>query len=261
MAQTRSHFLQATAHRLRKVRRSIGQAFGGGKPAPDGWQPAGGPVLVIAAHPDDEVIGCGGAVYRHSLAGDNVSVIYLTRGHGSRGFYWLTPEERGAVRELEARSSSRILGVKETLFLEGREDHLEDPDARPEWVTQIAQTINRLQPRVIYVPHAADNHRDHVAAHHILLDAARATGGQNAAAIIQYEIWSPLAADFAVDITPYMSRKLRAIRCHRLAMDAFNYIPTIKGLAAYRCGTLLQRHGYAEAFERLKPIVTESAVQ
>ena len=67
----------------------------------------------------------------------------------------------------------------------------------------------------------------------------------------QYELWSPLAADFAVDVTREMKHKLKAIRCHELALDAFDYVPTMLGLAAYRSGTLLQRRGYAEAFKRL----------
>lgn len=269
------HLLKATAHELRKVRRGLKQAVGGAAPLNDGWEAAHGPVLCIAAHPDDEVIGCGGTLHRHALAGDDACVIYLTRGHGSRGFPWLTPDERGGAREQEARASSRILGVKETIFLDGREDRLEDPERRAELVAQVAQVVTRWKPRVIYVPHAADNHRDHVAAHRILLDAMEAARPPIAALqaearppiaalqaearppaaalqICQYEIWSPLSADFAVDITAFMPVKLRAIRRHRLAMDAFNYIPTIKGLAAYRCGTLLQRNGYAEAFQRLK---------
>jgi LmbE family N-acetylglucosaminyl deacetylase len=248
------HLLHAAAHQMRKARRGLKQALSGTEPMVDGWNPARGPVLCIAAHPDDEVIGCGGTLHRHALAGDDACVVYLTRGHGSRGFPWLTPEQRGAVRELEARASSRLLGIRETVFLDGREDHLEDPDRRPEWVARVAEVLARWKPRVVYVPHAADNHRDHRAAHRILLDTAeQARPDTGTLQILQYEIWSPLSADFGVDITAIMPLKLRAIRRHKLAMDAFNYIPTIKGLAAYRCGTLLQRHGYAEAFERLKP--------
>jgi hypothetical protein len=47
-----------------------------------------------------------------------------------------------------------------------------------------------------------------------------------------------------------MRTKLKAIKCHRLALDAFNYLPTAMGLAAYRSGTMLERKGYAEAFKR-----------
>ena len=104
------------------------------------------------------------------------------------------------------------------------------------------------QPKVIYVPHAGDNHADHIAAYRMIAELVRNAAPQPT--VYQYELWSPVAADFAVDISRQMSAKVKAIKCHQLALDAFDYVPPMKGLAAYRSGTLLQRKGYAEAFKR-----------
>lgn len=253
--------------RLRKLRRRVGQALTPAQLSPDdGFRPAGGRVLCLAPHPDDEVIGCGGALRRHALAGDTVSVVYFTRGHSSRGFPWLTAEQRGQVREGEARASCKLLGIAEPIFLEGREGNLQTPAL----VEALAGILRTGDPRVIYVPHPADNHEDHRAVYRTLVEAIAQCSAEPTDAVTRaaakdqrevygYEVWSPLPADFAVDITPYMRDKVRAIRQHRLALDAFNYVPTLQGLAVYRCGTLLQREGYAEAYQRLTATVAAGA--
>lgn len=205
--------------------------------------------MVIAPHPDDEVIGCGGTIRRHVRAGDPVSIIYLTRGENSRGFPWLSPLERQAKRMEEAQASCAVLGVREAVFLDGADGRLAEPAVLNEISTKLAREIALRAPKVIYVPHADDNHPDHAAAYRMVVQTASEATGP-APIIYQYELWSPLAADFAVDVSREMKAKLKAIKCHALALDAFDYIPTMLGLAAYRSGTLLQRRGYAEAFKR-----------
>jgi LmbE family N-acetylglucosaminyl deacetylase len=217
-------------------------------PAADGWKPAGGHVMVIAPHPDDEVIGCGGTVCRHVAAGDPVSVIYLTRGESSRGYPWLSPAEKQATRQQEALDSCSILGVRDTLFLDGADGNLSDAQVMAELSKKVAGAVAARRPKVIYVPHADDNHADHIAANRMVLDLA--AGMSPKPSVYQYELWSPLDADFAVDISRHMNAKVKAIRCHQLALDAFDYVSTMIGLATYRSGTMLQRKGFAEAFRR-----------
>ena len=204
--------------------------------------------MVIAPHPDDEVIGCGGTLCRHILAGDPVSVIYLTRGETSRGYPWLAPAEKQATREQEALSSCSILGVTDTLFLDGADGNLLDPQGMTTLAAKVAAAIESRGPKLIYVPHADDNHPDHIAAYRMTVELALALSPRPT--VVQYELWSPLTADFAVDISRHMKAKIKAIKCHQLALDAFNYVPTMIGLAAYRSGTMLQRKGFAEAFGR-----------
>lgn len=204
--------------------------------------------MVIAPHPDDEVIGCGGTVCRHIAAGDQVSVVYLTRGESSRGYPWLSPAEKQAKRMQEAMSSCAILGVRDTVFLNGADGNLSDPTIMSDLQREALQAISVRTPKVIYVPHADDNHPDHVAAYRMVRELARAAAPRPV--VYQYELWSPLSADFAVDISRQMGMKVKAIKCHELALDAFDYVSTMIGLAAYRSGTMLQRKGYAEAFRK-----------
>jgi LmbE family N-acetylglucosaminyl deacetylase len=233
---------------LRRLRRRLRTWVGSPPPAADGWSPAGGHVMIIAPHPDDEVIGCGGTALRHVRGGDPVSVIYLTRGESSRGYPWLGPQERKATRMKEALASCAILGIRDTLFLEGADGNLSAPDVAAELTRKVTEAIRVRQPKVIYVPHADDNHADHAAAYQMVVQIAR--GCSPRPVIYQYELWSPLSADFAVDVSRQMKAKVKAIKCHQLALDAFDYVPPMLGLAAYRSGTLLQRKGYAEAFKR-----------
>jgi LmbE family N-acetylglucosaminyl deacetylase len=214
----------------------------------DGWAAAEGAVLFVAPHPDDEVIGCGGTMLRHADAGDAVTIVYLTRGERSRGYPWLSAAERKTKRVAEAKASCSVLGVKDAVFLDGIDGRCGEPEVAEALTAQLSAVINSRNPKIIYVPHADDNHPDHVAAYQVVSQIVRNTDWRPK--IYQYELWSPLDADFAVDVTDQMKRKVKAVKRHHLALDAFNYIPTMMGLAAYRSGTLLQRKGYAEAFKR-----------
>ncbi len=233
---------------LRRARHKLRAWAAQRRPAVDAWQAAGGPVMVIAPHPDDEVIGCGGTLCRHVAGGDSVSVVYLTRGEKSRGYPWLTAAQRQAKRVQEATSSCAILGVRDTVFLDGEDGNLSEPAMFGELLGKVAAEVAARQPRAIYVPHGDDNHADHIAAYRMICQIVRELAP--APIVYQYELWSPLTADFAVDITGVMRCKVKAIKCHRLALDAFDYVSTMIGLAAYRSGTMLQRKGYAEAFRR-----------
>lgn len=241
-------------HKLKALRANVSRAARRLRPSQsvrqhENWQPAGGPVLVIAPHPDDEVIGCGGTAARHVQSGDPVSFVILTRGAQSVGYPWLTPEQRMQVREGESRASALRLGVRDIAFVDGEDGHMSEPAVGARVLTQLAEIFARTRPKRIYVPHPNDGHPDHAAAYELAQRLLAQHDGPRPE-VFQYEVWRPLEANCAVDITDLMKLKLKAIRCHRLALDAFNYVNTLQGLATYRSGTMLGRQGYAEAFHR-----------
>jgi len=166
----------------------------------------------------------------------------------SRGYPWLTGEQRQEKRSTEARAGCAILGVHDTVFLDGVDGSLSDAQVFSELMGKVGAEVERREPKVIYVPHAGDKHADHIAAYRMICHLVRKMAAPPT--VYQYELWSPLAADFAVDISGVMRKKVRAIKCHESALDAFDYVATMIGLAAYRSGTILQRKGYAEAFRR-----------
>jgi LmbE family N-acetylglucosaminyl deacetylase len=205
-------------------------------------------VLVIAPHPDDEAIGCGGAVLSHSKRGDRVSVAFLTSGE--LGLKSLSAAEARRVREEEALAASRLLKTSPPAFL-----HLADwglEDAVAEAGGALRPVIASVAPQLIYLPHPADDHPDHRACLPIVQAALSAAGGP-APQLRGYEIWSPMAAwDLAEDITAVMNEKLAAIGIYKSQLDQARYDRAIAGLNQYR-GALAGRCDFAEAFALLEP--------
>jgi LmbE family N-acetylglucosaminyl deacetylase len=203
-------------------------------------------VVVLAPHPDDEVLGCGGALCRHAAAGDRIVVVFLTSGE--LGLKRLAREDAWRIREDEARAAARILGIAAVEFLRGPDWGLKE--ARPTLAPAVRDTLLCEQPRVIYLPHPGDGHPDHQA---VLPLLRRALGRRRRAVpeLRAFEVWTPLPSyDQVVDITEQMPRKLKALRAHRSQLGEFDYIRAITGLNQYR-GLLAARRPYAEVFQTI----------
>jgi len=201
-------------------------------------------VLVIAPHPDDEVIGCGGTLCLHRQRGDRVVVAFLTSGE--LGLKHLPRERAWAVREKEAKAASRILGVPRAHFLR-----------QPDWmlgdhIKTAARALRSVllaeKPRLIYVPHEAEEHPDHQAALPVLRLALK-TWRAPVPELHTYEVWTPLAThDHIEDISRVMARKLKALRAYRSQLHEFKYERAVRGLNAFR-GELTAKCRYAEVFQ------------
>ncbi len=203
-------------------------------------------VVVIAPHPDDESIGCGGTLCRHADQGDRVLVVFLTSGE--LGLKDLAREEAWRIRENEARRAAEILGVAQLHFLRG-----------PDWMTgehrrklaaALAPILNGEAPELIYLPHAAESHPDHKAALPIVRAALKACGLARTR-LRTYEVWTPLTEhDHVENISAMMPRKLRALRAHRSQLREFDYVRAVRGLNQFR-GALAGKCDYAEVFQEL----------
>jgi LmbE family N-acetylglucosaminyl deacetylase len=201
-------------------------------------------VLVIAPHPDDEAIGCGGALCDHATRGDRAAAVFLTSGE--LGLKHLPREEAWQVREREAEAAAAILGVAGLRFLRCPDWYLGDHVAGT--AVLLRAVLERECPDTIYVPHGREWHPDHRAALPILRTAL---GGRKLpdTRVLTYEVWTPLTEyDHAVDVTEVMPRKLRAIRCHQSQLGSFRYDQAIHGLNRYR-GIIAARCRYAEVFQ------------
>jgi len=203
-------------------------------------------VLIIAPHPDDESIGCGGTLCLHAGRGDPMAVVYLTSGE--LGLKHLPREQAWLTREREAEKAARILGVERRFYLR-----------LPDWFAgeRIAQAtkklcplLKRLRPGLIYLPHANEWHPDHQAALPVVRAAVRAAG-ISTPELRAYEVWTPLAGyDHIEDISAVMPRKLRALRAHRSQLKEFDYARAVTGLNQFR-GELAARCRYAEVFQSI----------
>jgi LmbE family N-acetylglucosaminyl deacetylase len=204
-------------------------------------------VLAIAPHPDDESIGCGGALALHARRGDRVSVVFLTSGE--LGLKHLPREEAWRIREAEARRACRVLGAAPAGFLR-----------LPDWTLgrhaaaaarALGAVLARERPAIVYLPHPGDGHPDHRAAARIARAALRAGRRARVPQLRAYEVWTPLAEwDLVLDVGAVFPTKLRALRAHRSQLDGFDYVQAVRGLGAFR-GALAGRCAFAEVFRVL----------
>jgi len=203
-------------------------------------------VLVIAPHPDDESIGCGGAISLHVQRHDRVSAVFLTSGE--LGLKRLAREEAWKIREAEARKAGKILRVAELFFLRCPDWFL--GKNKSQTARLLAPVLKQVRPELVYLPHPNEWHPDHQATLPILKTALKQSG-LKIPWLRAYEVWTPLSQyDDVEDITSVMSRKLRAVRAHRSQVNDFKYDRAIAGLNQYR-GEMATKTRYAEVFQTL----------
>lgn len=132
---------------------------------PAAWLPAGGRVVVVAPHPDDEVAGCGAAIIAHLAAGDPVQVVIATTGDGSRAGGADAATMR-RLRAAEASEAAERLGVGELAWLGHSEADLDGDALRAELAACCAGATR------IYAPSGWDFHPIHRAVARAVADAA-----------------------------------------------------------------------------------------
>jgi LmbE family N-acetylglucosaminyl deacetylase len=216
-----------------------------------------GPVVVIAPHMDDEVIGPGGTVVLHAQAGAAVSVLMLTDGaHGDPGPRSpdLTPDEISqrqkaymALRKEESRESARIVGVSDLQFFDAPDGALTET---PELVAKVAAALEQRQPALVYVPAVTDFHRDHWASNRVLRAALDQLSGELCKKMIirGYEIWSTLPANRVADISAVAKIKEQAIGAFVSQTKSVDLAGAALGLNRYRSMARSCGHGYSEGF-------------
>jgi LmbE family N-acetylglucosaminyl deacetylase len=181
------------------------------------------PVVVLAPHPDDEAIGCGGVL----ALSDSPSVVYLTGSDERRG---------------EAESACGELGVGEVVFLGLEEGRFEGNEA------VLAEALARLRPATLLLPWPLERQADHAAAARLAVRALP----EPAPLLWCYEVWSPLDPNRLVDITPVVERKLAAIELHVSQTRDLDYADAALGLNRYRA-LLAPGSTYAEAYYECSP--------
>lgn len=201
-------------------------------------------ILIVAAHPDDESIGCGGTICLHtSVRGDRVVTVFLTSGE--LGLKELARDEASRVREREAEAAASVLGIAAFSFLRYPDCHV--AAAVAEVGADLRRIVEREQPAMIYLPHPQDGHPDHQASLAVVQAALRG-GTVTAPTLLTYEIWTPMADYYYVeDITPVLRQKVRAIHCHESQVRQLRYDRAARGLSQYR-GAVAGACPYAEIF-------------
>ena len=193
--------------------------------------PPGGRILVLAPHPDDEVLGPGGTLLGARDA--TLAVVYLTSG---------SPTE-AANREEEARTVCSELGAQ-AHFLRLTDGALATAG---EPARVLAALIEKFQPDVVMLPFMLDDHPDHRRAS-LLLDAA-AEHLESEPEIWAYQVYSALMTNLVVDITPWHAAKATLIRHYASQLGRRDWVNFSLGLNAWNSRFLKARDAaWAEAF-------------
>jgi LmbE family N-acetylglucosaminyl deacetylase len=199
-------------------------------------------VLVIAAHPDDEVLGCGGTIARHAEAGDQVQVLIVAEGATSR----LQQRDRGQLSDelsalsQAARKAVAILGAAGVELLDCPDNRLDSLD-RLDLIKLIEARMERHQPQVVYVHHAGDVNVDHRRLHEAVITACRPTPGQPVRRLLSFEVassteWQPPGSapgfqpNWFVNITSQWPRKREALAAYASEMRAWPHARSIEAL-------------------------------
>ncbi|NEQ36718.1 MAG: PIG-L family deacetylase [Okeania sp. SIO3I5] len=210
-------------------------------------------VLVIAAHPDDEVLGCGATIAKHALRGDVVHVLILAEGITSRD---LQPDREKRNYELSAlaevpREAAKILGAA-SVELHNFPDNRLDSCNLLDIVKVVEQAIDKHQPEIIYTHHRGDLNIDHCYVHQAVVTATRPLPNRSVKTLLFFEIASStewqtpysapiFAPNWFVDVSDTISLKLKALEAYQSEMRPWPHarsIIALEHLAHWRGATI-----------------------
>lgn len=217
-------------------------------------------ILIIAPHPDDEILGCGGTMLKRAKAGDDVYVCIVTKG-----CLPLFPEEYVERGRSEAVQADKVAGAKETIFLDFPAVMLETVP-RYELNGKLTDLIQEIQPDEVYIPHRGDMQMDHQMVVDAAMVAVRPKYSHKVKRVYAYETLSETGwnipnqqNDFIPtvyeDITETIDDKMKAMETFKSQIGIFpeaRSIGALEALAKYRGATIGVKA--AEAFSLIREI-------
>ncbi|MBT66336.1 MAG: GlcNAc-PI de-N-acetylase [Synechococcus sp. NP17] len=199
-------------------------------------------VLVVAAHPDDEVLGCGGTIARHADSGDQVQVLIVVEGSTSR------QQKRDRVQVCDelsalakaAHTAGSILGAAGVELLDLPDNRLDSLD-RLDLIKRIEESVDRHQPECVYVHHAGDVNVDHRRLHEAVVTACRPMPGHLVKRLLSFEVassteWQPPGSaqafqpNWFVDISGQWERKREALLSYSSEMRDWPHARSLKAV-------------------------------
>lgn len=239
--------------------------------------PPGDRVLILAPHPDDETLGCGGTVRLLIEAEKNIKVVFLTSGERGDPAQEVPPvvqfsgsaagscvTDYSLMREREAERALRVLGVSDYAFLRfpDRGIHENNTDV----LRRLLETTDEFKPDTVYAPSMVELNPDHRAAAALAMEIQRrymrsSTESDSRALIriVFYEVTTPLRPNILVDIASVYRRKKRALKRYRSQLKHMDYLGHITALNTVRALTV-HRTRYVEAFWSVEKPLTEEEI-
>ena len=187
-------------------------------------------VLVIAAHPDDEVLGCGATIAKHAERGDGVHVVIMAEGATSRDEKRDCDRRRSELSELAeaAHKAKEILGINSLILLDFPDNRMDSVDLL-DVVKVVEHHIDRVKPDIVYTHHSGDVNIDHRRIHEAVVTACRALPKQTIKTLLFFEVQSStewqtpgsaphFAPNWFVDVSDTFDIKLEALQAYQSEM-------------------------------------------
>ena len=222
-----------------------------------------GSVLVIAAHPDDEVLGCGATLAKVADAGVPIDVVFLADGESSRD--GATQKDINDRKDAASRAQE-LLGIRSIRFLDGLDNAL-DSVPRLEIIKGVEELVSDISPRHLLSHHRWDLNIDHQIAHEVAVTLARPKHYE-ISSLLFFETpssteWRPsntvqqFSPSAFIDVSGFQKIKSRAMLCYERETREYPHPRSADGLdALLRVRGMQAGVEFAEAFEIGRLVLT-----
>lgn len=218
-------------------------------------------IVVIAAHPDDEILGCGGTLLKHKQSGDEIHWIIITNVLASHGF----SKDIIDSRQQEIETVKTMMGFTAVHKLNYPTMCL-DASTLNDMIPKISTLFNEIKPEVIYVMNRSDAHSDHRITFDAVAACTKSFRYPFIKKVLMYECISEtefaptvpekvFQPNYYVDVTPFFSKKLEAMKVYESELGEHPFprsLRNIEALAVFRGASVGVE--YAEAFQLIKYI-------
>ena len=212
-------------------------------------------ILVVAPHPDDETLGCGGSLLKHSDTGDNLYWLIMTSMHNSNN--WTKKQKK--IRENEIEKVAKIYNFKKIIKLNHITAEL-DKIPLNLLISQTGKEISKIKPNTIYIPYVGDIHTDHQITNQVMQACIKSFRYPSIKKVLMYETISETNFNFVnrrlfvpntfIEITKYLNKKIKIMNIYKSEIHSHPFprsevsIQSLSYLRGSQCGVKS-----AEAFE------------
>ena len=199
-------------------------------------------ILVVAAHPDDEILGCGGVLASHAAKGDTVHILIVAEGATSRDSRRDPDAREPELAGLKAAASCAASAIgAESPRLLGLPDNRLDSLPLLDVIKPVEAVVEAVAPEIVYTHHAGDLNVDHRIVHQAVVTACRPLPGSPVRAIYAFETvssteWQTSGGTFQpqrwVDIEPFLRCKQRALEAYAAEMRPFPHARSFEAVEA-----------------------------
>ena len=224
-------------------------------------------ILVVAAHPDDEILGCGASIKKWTVAGAEAYALILAQGIASRvSESSLSISEKISMLQSDSISAARIIGYNEVFFEQFPDNRMDSVDLL-DVIQRVEKYIMKIKPTTILTHHNGDLNIDHQITYRSVVTACRPISDSTIKSIYSFQIpssteWSfpyhqsTFSPNTFVDVTETIFAKTEALACYKSEIREAPHprSPEILEAIARQWGSVVNVN-YAEALELIYTII------